>query len=403
MKIWSFTFGCKVNQYETELLRHRMMSKGDEQVAKAEEADVCLINTCSVTAFADKEARQMIRRTLRGNPLARVIVTGCYATRDPQVIKAISPRLEVYTNEEKKNLPSCVGFEVAETPLGIHQFAGRTRAFLKVQDGCQAPCTYCIIPTVRPTMESKPEEQVLAEAQSLLNNGYQELVLTGIRLGLYRGEDSQSHKVNLIGLLKKMVQLKGNFRIRLSSLEVTEVSKELIAFVQSEPKMCRHFHIPMQSGHSEVLKKMGRWYKADFYKNKIEEIRTLLPDCGLTADVMVGFPTETEEQFEETFRFIDNLSLSGLHVFRFSGRSGTKADQLKPLDPRTVSERAHRLGALDMTLRKRFYNRFKGTKRMVLPEPSGEGWSDNYIRVNVPDSHINSGLSHMTVSGTSNL
>lgn len=391
MKIWSFTFGCKVNQYETELLRHRMMASGDEQVAAMEEADVCLINTCSVTAFADKEARQLIRRVLRANSTARVVVTGCYATRVPEEVKAISSRLEIYTNQEKEELPSCVGYEVADRPLGIHQFAGRTRAFLKIQDGCKAPCNYCIIPTVRPDMWSKPTERVLAEAKALLENGYQELVLTGIRLGLYKTE------TNLLGLLEQLVQIPRKFRIRLSSLEVTEVSDRLIRFVSENPKLCRHFHIPMQSGDTQVLNAMGRWYDAPFYRSRIEAIRRVIPDCGITADVMVGYPTETEEQFHNTYALIEQMELSGLHVFRFSGREGTNAFKHKPLDPRVVTQRAQELGKLDKRLRERFYEKFEGTLRETLPEPSGEGWTDNYIRVQVSPDQVNKGLSEHRV------
>jgi threonylcarbamoyladenosine tRNA methylthiotransferase MtaB len=392
MKIWSTTFGCKVNQYETELLRHRLTKPGDVHVGSMEEADLCLINTCSVTAFADREARKMIRRVLRANPDARTIVTGCYATRAPEEIRAMSEKLEVYTNAEKDELPSCFGFEIASQPLGIHQFAGRTRAFLKVQDGCKAPCNYCIIPTVRPNLTSKPLENVLAEADALLANGYKELVLTGIRLGLYRGADQQGDKFSLLEMLKKLTALPGHFRVRLSSLEVTEVSDDLIAFVKDSPKMCRHFHIPMQSGDSQVLKDMRRWYNVDFYKERVAAIRSAMPDCGVTADVMVGYPTETAEFFETTRRNIDAMNLSGLHVFRFSAREGTPAADLTPLEPKIITDRAHALGELDLALRERFYRQFEGQERNVLPEPSGEAWTDNYIRVDIPLSETGRGL-----------
>ena len=397
MKVWSYTFGCKVNQYETELLRHRLMGPSDSAVARLQDADLCLINTCSVTAFADKEGRQMIRRALRENPRARVIVTGCYATRAPKEIRALSERVEVYTNAEKDQLPSCLGFEVADQPLGIHQFAGRTRAFLKIQDGCKAPCNYCIIPTVRPSLWSKPADQVRREAEALLANGYQEIVLTGIRLGLYRGTDESGDRLDLGTLLERLTGLSGRFRIRLSSLEVTEVTDRLIDQVARNHKICRHFHIPLQSGDSAVLAAMRRWYDAPFYRSRVAAVRRAMPDCGITADVMVGYPTETGEQFENTYRLIEEMELSGLHVFRFSAREGTGAADHAPVDPRVQSARAHRLGALDEVLRERFYRRFADTRRPVLPEPSGEGWTDNYIRVRVPDEQISAGLSHMRV------
>ncbi|MCG3203518.1 MAG: Threonylcarbamoyladenosine tRNA methylthiotransferase MtaB [Elusimicrobia bacterium] len=393
MKIWSFTFGCKVNQYETELLRHRLTGSGDVHVQRIEDADLCLINSCSVTSFADRECRKLIRRVLRSNPRARTIVTGCYATRAPEEITKISNRIEIYSNQQKEDLPSCVGFEVSQKPLGIHQFSGRTRAFLKIQDGCRAPCNYCIIPTVRPDMWSKPLPDVLSELEALLNNGYQEIVLTGIRLGLYRGSDGLGGKVDLLGLLKKMVLLNKKFRIRLSSLEVTEVTDRLISFVANEPKICRHFHIPLQSGHSEVLKSMQRWYDLGFYQERVRTVRQFLPDCGITADVMVGYPTETENQFLEACQSIENMELSGLHVFRFSPREGTPASRLKPLAPSVVSHRADVLGQLDQVLRERFYRKFEGSERECLPEPNGEGWTDNYIRVELPLAEVKKGLS----------
>lgn len=392
MKIWTYTFGCKVNQYETELLRHRMAGPADILVRNPAEADLCLINTCSVTSFADKEARQMIRKVLRSNATARTIVTGCYATRAPEEVRKISPRIELYTNAEKAELPSCVGFEVADRPLGIHQFAGRTRAFLKIQDGCRAPCNYCIIPTVRPTMTSKPVADALAEIQALVAHGYQEIVLTGIRLGLYRAKDADGTAVTLTGLLKRMVALPGKFRIRLSSLEVTEVTDDLIAYVASEPRICRHFHIPMQSGDSGVLADMKRWYDVDFYKDRIRAVRAAMPDCGLTADVMVGYPTETDERFETTRANIEEMALSGLHVFRFSARETTPAAKLTPLHPQIVIGRAAVLGKLDESLRERFYRRFEGSTREIVPEPTGEAWTDNYVRIDVPLSSVPAGL-----------
>jgi threonylcarbamoyladenosine tRNA methylthiotransferase MtaB len=345
-----------------------------------------------VTSFADKEARQMIRRVLRSNAKARTIVTGCYATRAPEEIRKISPRIELYTNAEKAQLPSCVGFEVSDRPLGIHQFAGRTRAFLKIQDGCKAPCNYCIIPTVRPTMSSKPVTDVLPEFRALLDHGYQEIVLTGIRLGLYRAKDADGKAVTLLNLLRLLVALPGRFRIRLSSLEVTEVTDDLIAFVAKEPRICRHFHIPMQSGDSGVLADMRRWYDVDFYKSRVKAVRAAMPDCGVTADVMVGYPTETDERFETTRRNIEQMELSGLHVFRFSARETTPAAALTPLHPQTVIGRAAVLGALDGRLREQFYRRHEGTRREVVPEPTGDAWTDNYIRIEVSPEAVAAGL-----------
>ncbi|MCB4756007.1 MAG: tRNA (N(6)-L-threonylcarbamoyladenosine(37)-C(2))-methylthiotransferase MtaB [Elusimicrobia bacterium] len=397
MKLWSFTFGCKVNQYETEWLRQSLRAQGSELTDRPEEADLCLINSCSVTAFADKECRQMIRKVLRVNPQARLVVTGCYATRVPQEVRGINDRVEVYSNREKEGLPTCLGFELAEKPLGIQQFSGRARAFLKVQDGCRAPCNYCIIPVVRPFMWSKPVDRVIGEVEALVGNGYQEIVLTGIRLGLYRGERNRGGTVDLLGLLKLLAAIPLTFRIRLSSLEVTEVSDALVAFVKETPKICRHFHIPLQSGDDGVLKDMARWYDTTLYRERVDKIRAFLPDCGLTTDVMAGYPTETDDGFERSFQFVAEMGFSGLHVFRFSARGGTPSAALKPLSPRVVEQRAKAFAELDKKFRERFYQVFKGTRREVLPEPSGEGWTDNYIRVQLPPGRLAAGLSQERV------
>lgn len=382
MNTYFKTFGCKVNQYETELLRTRLEHSGGRTVRDHLQADVCVVNTCSVTAEADRECRQFVRKLLRENERARVVVTGCYATRAPEELRKISPRIETYSNRDKDALPSCFGFEIASQPLGISRFGMRSRAFLKVQDGCRAPCTYCIIPSVRPELTGKPSEEVLREARELVETGHEEIVLTGIRLGLYRSRKGTS--LNLTGLLRELLKLPGRFRIRLSSIEVTEVSEELIRLVEREPRLCRHFHIPLQSGADPVLKAMGRWYKAKDYAERIGLIRSRLPDAGLTADVMVGFPAETDALFYETAGFIEDLELSGLHVFPFSRREGTKAAELDPLSPATVERRSRLLRKLDRTLRERFFRRFAGTLRETLVEPSGEGWTDNYIRVLAP-------------------
>ena len=379
MKVFYKTFGCKVNQYETELIKARLGHSGAGESRRIEGADLCLINSCSVTHEADRECRQFVRKVLRENEKARVVVTGCYATRAPKELAAISSRVEVYSNQEKDKLPSCVGFEVAGEPLGIRHFGERSRAFLKVQDGCKAPCTYCIIPTVRPQLWSKPLAQVVTEARQLLEEGYQEIVLTGIRLGQYR-----SQRTNLVGLLEFLIGLPRKFRIRLSSIEVTEISDELIRLMSETNRICRHLHIPMQSGTDVVLKGMGRWYKSRDYSDTVRRLRSAMPDIGLTADVMVGFPLETDELFLETARFIEELELSGLHVFPFSARPGTKAAKLPPLPEGVVARRSRILRTLDAALRRKFLSRFEGAIREVLVETSGEGWTDNYIRVSAP-------------------
>jgi threonylcarbamoyladenosine tRNA methylthiotransferase MtaB len=353
------------------------------------------VNSCSVTAKADGECRQFLRRLLRINPDARVVVTGCYATHAPDQLRAISPRIEVYSNKEKDCLPACVGFEVDPAVFGLSRFSDRSRAFVKVQDGCHAPCKYCIIPQVRSTLWSKPVEQVVKEIEALAADGHGEIVLTGIRLGLFHGEETTTpgrrddatprKLIDLKGLCGRIVQLPGQFRIRLSSLEITEVSDDLVRLVTSTGKICRHFHVPLQSADDDVLKAMGRWYSFDFYAGRVAYIKSRAPDAGITADVLTGFPTETDGAFENTLRRIEELGLTGLHVFPYSPRPGTEAASFKLLPPEVLRERSRRLIELGERLKAAHRARHVGTFREVLVEPEGEGWTDNYIRVKTPD------------------
>lgn len=380
MKVFFHTFGCKTNQYDTELLRTKMESGGAQAVDEAADADICLVNSCSVTAAADRECRQFVRRLLRANDRSRIVVTGCYATHAPEELRALSPRVEVYSNKEKESLPACVGFEVKPEVFGLSRFSTRVRAFVKIQDGCQAPCNYCIIPTTRPDYWSKPVDQVVQEVQTLVAQGHGEIVFTGIRLGLYRGDK----KVSLTELLKRLIQLPGDFRIRLSSLEVTEVTDELIELAASSDKICRHFHIPLQSADDGVLKAMGRWYNAAKYMERIAFIKRRMPDCGLTADVLVGYPAEDEKAFQTTYDRIEKMELTGLHAFPFSTRPGTEASALPPLPHEVVKDRVHRLIALAEILKARHRARHAGQTRRVVVEPDSESWTDNYIRVPTP-------------------
>lgn len=385
MKVSFQTFGCKANQYDTELLRTRLESGGGQSVDDFREADLCLVNSCSVTAKADQECRQFVRRLLRENPSARIVVTGCYASHAPEALQALSPRVEVYSNKEKEGLPACLGFEVAPEVWGLSRFAHRARAFVKIQDGCKAPCRYCIIPQTRSTYWSKPVDHVLNEVRTLVEGGHGEIVFTGIRLGLYRGgHSSGGKKADLTDLLARIIELPGRFRIRLSSLEVTEIPDELIQLAAGTDKICAHFHIPLQSADDDVLREMGRWYRFADYEDRVGAIRRLLPEAAVTADVLTGFPTETDAAFENTYCRIDSLQLSGLHAFPYSSRPGTVSADLPPLDRGVLQKRTRRLIDLSDTLKTRFHARFAGTKRIALAEGNGEGWTDNYLRAPVP-------------------
>ncbi|MBI1979913.1 MAG: radical SAM protein, partial [Elusimicrobia bacterium] len=252
-KVYFHTFGCRVNQYETEAMREKLVQIGYDISENFAESDLCMINSCSVTAQADQKCRQFVRKVLRENPKVRMVLTGCYATRAPDDLRAISPRIEVFSNQEKDSIPEIVsGCSLLSnsSPL-LTLFHAHTRAFLKVQDGCDATCTYCIIPRLRPQMESRSLEEIRSEFVSLVRKGYKEIVLTGIRLGSY-GLSSSGGRVgktrgNLVALLQNLIQIPGKFRIRLSSLEITELTDELISLARSSDTICRNFHLPLQS------------------------------------------------------------------------------------------------------------------------------------------------------------
>lgn len=387
--VFFHTFGCRVNQYETQSARSRLEKLGCRVSQNPESSDVCVINSCSVTEEADKKCRKFVRRILRENSRGRVLVTGCYATRDPQALRAISPRVEVYSNQEKDLIPELVAgcsLSSDESPV-LTFFSGRSRAYIKAQDGCDAACTYCVIPSLRPEMKSRSMAEIVRESASLLEAGFKEIVLTGIRLGSY-GLSSSGGRVgrlrgSLTQLLKNLIDLPGDFRIRLSSLEVTEVTEELLELVQSSGKICRHFHLPLQSGDDFILRRMGRWYGVPFFRGQAENILRFLPDAGLTTDVIAGFPGETGEHFENTRKFLE-AHFNGLHVFPFSDRKGTPAVRLADhCKPEVIRERVNALLDLDKDLRSRFRQKFSGAQRRVLAESDG-GFTDNGIRVLPP-------------------
>lgn len=397
MNVFYQTFGCKANQYDTELLRARLASGGGVTTPDHRRADLCVVNSCSVTAKAEQECRQFVRRLLRENSTARIVVTGCYPSHAPNELSALSPRVEVYSNKDKENLPACLGFEVAPDVWGLSRFAHRARAFVKIQDGCKAPCRYCIIPQTRPDYWSKPVAHVLNEVRALVDSGHGEIVLTGIRLGLYRGVSATGKRVDLTALLEKLVAANGPFRVRLSSLEVTEVPDKLIRLAAGTDKICPHFHIPLQSADDAVLASMGRWYRFGDYKDRVETLRRFLPDAAVTADVLTGFPTESDAAFENTYRRIEALELSGLHAFPYSPRPGTLSADIPPLSRPVLQERTRRLIELSDRLKARFRARFVGAQRMALAEGNSEGWTDNYLRVALPRSVSEGQLVSVTV------
>jgi threonylcarbamoyladenosine tRNA methylthiotransferase MtaB len=409
------TFGCKVNQYETEELREQMRLGGYEIVPMDAGADVVVVNSCSVTADADSSCRQLVRKVLREKPSSRVVVTGCYAERAPDELRALSGRVEVFGNHEKPLIAVALGVPTAcvqeAARSGVTALADRTRAYIKIQDGCDAKCTYCIIPSVRPNLICRPPELILKEAQNLIARGFREIVLTGVRLGRYEwpllssresGASVAIYQDRLLRrppgqsggtprndglwtfarLIKALLNLSGDFRIRLSSIEVTEVPDEIVELAATHPKFCPFFHIPLQSGNDEILKRMGRWYTSAQYREKIRQIKARIPDVALSADVIVGFAGEAESHFWDTVKLLEDEGFSRVHAFRYSVRPGTPAERLKlHVDPRVKSERTREMVRVDTALRRRYAERFLGKPVRVLAELDGSGYTERYVRV----------------------
>ncbi len=380
------TFGCKVNQYETEELRAQLRLGGFRVVPMATGADVNIINSCTVTADADSSCRQLVRKLLREQPASRVVVTGCYAERSADELRHVSPRVEVFGNHEKPLMAVALGVPTAcvqeAANSGITALAERTRAYIKIQDGCDAKCTYCIIPSVRPNLICRPPEMVLKEARNLLARGFREIVLTGVRLGRYAYGDWTFER-----LVQSLLDFPGDFRIRLSSIEVTEIPDEVIAFAALHPKLCPFFHIPLQSGDDEILKRMGRWYNAGQYRDRIREIKARIPGVALSADVIVGFAGEGEKHFQNTVDLLDEEGFSRVHAFRYSIRPGTPAERLPDhVDPRVKSERTRVMVQLDKTLRRRYAEGFLHRPVRVLMESDGSGYTEHYVRVRMAGS-----------------
>lgn len=377
------TFGCRVNQYETEGLREALSSGGRvEEVSDYRDADLCVVNTCTVTRRADKDALLLLRRISRRNPGARIVVTGCLATHSPDAVREAAPGAMVVSNKEKLDIPALLEPGAAAGESVNRGLSGRSRAFVKVQDGCRMGCSYCVVPLVRPELASKPWAAVEREVRGLVRAGYPEIVLCGIRLGTYR-----AGSLRFAGLVERLARLPGDFRVRLSSLEITDVTKRLLDLFEGAPeRLAPSFHLPLQSGSDPVLKRMGRWYTTGYFARRVDALRARLPGAGLFSDVMVGFPGERAADFEGTVRFVEGTGFSGLHIFRYSRRPGTRAAKAGgQLPPEILLARARRLRALDRRLRTAFAREAVGTRRTVVVEAkegrSVFGLTEHFLRV----------------------
>ncbi len=365
------TLGCKVNQYESDGISIGLEKQGLKKSSGQTGADVYIVNTCAVTSKAGMQSRQAIRKIIRENPEAKVIVTGCHAQTDPEQMNRIEHIDQVVCHRDKAKIakqitsllndPSGLNFSQPDhdrKSAGFQDFdhtvkGDMTRAYLKIQDGCDAFCTYCIVPYARGASVSMAEKDVFLHLAELNRSGFKEVILTGIHTGMY-GQDFKK-QTTLVELIEKIDRQKPVHRIRLSSIEPTEISEDLIRLAGPDHVMCNHFHIPLQSGDDEILKKMKRPYTADLFKNIVHSLTKMVPDVGIGADILVGFPTETDQQFENTCTLVKKLPLSYLHVFPFSPRKGTPAFHFKPkVASIKIKERTQYLRTLDRAKRKAF-------------------------------------------------
>lgn len=403
------TLGCKVNHYETEGIWQLFQEAGYERADFEKIADVYIINTCTVTNTGDKKSRQIIRRAIRKNPDAVVAVTGCYAQTAPaEILEIPGVDIVIGTQDRVKLLDYVRQYEKNREPingvgnimkarvfeeLDVPAFTDRTRASLKIQEGCNNFCTFCIIPWARGLLRSRMPEDVVKQAQQLVDAGYKEIVLTGIHTGGY-GEDLKDY--NFAMLLRELDQkVEGLKRIRISSIEASQITDEVIEVLDKSDKIVRHLHIPLQSGSDSVLKRMRRKYTTEFYVDRLNRLKKALPGLAVTSDVIVGFPGETEEEFMETYNLIRDNKFSELHVFPYSKRTGTPAARMEDqVDEEIKNDRVHRLISLSDQLAKEYASNYEGDILEVIPEEQFTegpdrtdlyvGYTDNYLKVVFP-------------------
>ena len=409
------TMGCKVNQYDTDAMHETMDRNGYTIVDANEIADVYVVNTCTVTNVADQKARKSIRRIVRQNPKAKVLVTGCYAESDREAVEKIPGVTFVFGNREKADFQGYLDKlresellhiepiqhdpvrEHARFSAGISHTSQRTRALIKVQDGCSAFCTYCIIPYVRGRMTSRSLTDIVSEAERIAASGYKEIVITGVHLGAYGLDIERTADVG--DILEQIHPIEGIERIRFSSIEPMNFPDDLVDRMAALPKCMPHFHLPLQAGSDKILRIMRRRYTTAQYARLVEKLRGAFPDVGITTDVMVGFPGETDDDFEESLQFVEEIGFSQLHVFRYSPRRGTPAaDYPNQVPPDVSAARSGRMIDLGNHLGNGFKRRMLGKKMDVLVEDCREGktgqlagFTPNYLRVllDVPESEIN--------------
>ena len=406
MKVYFLTLGCRVNQYETDAARRLFLDNGHENVNSPEDADVCIVNTCSVTGEADRKSSQMLRRMAKNNPNAVIVAMGCSSelktgevpadivigTRDKNTVVAkVEEFIAQREGRELDHKTSHTRPEVSKTDE-YHDFGTvlspeGTRAFIKIEDGCNNFCTYCVIPYARGRVVSRDEEACVKEAQFLVENGYKEIIVSGIHLCSY-GKDQGKDITALLELLKKIDAIPGLERLRLGSLEPKSMTPEFISGLKELNHLCPHFHLSLQSGSDTVLKRMSRKYTTAEYEDRVNALRAEFPDMSLTTDIITGFPEETEEEFEETIEYAQKLKFAKIHVFPYSVREGTRAADMPQIDMSVRKARAKGLIEVSDTLAAEFAASMTGKEAEILIEKIeekdgrtiAEGYTANYIR-----------------------
>jgi threonylcarbamoyladenosine tRNA methylthiotransferase MtaB len=405
-KVAFYTLGCKLNFSETSTIARDFQNEGFERVDFEEIADIYVINTCSVTENADKQFKQIVKKAMKLNDKAFVAAVGCYAQLKPEELAAVDGvdlvlgatekfKITDYINDLSKNdmgeIHSCE-IEEADFYVGSYSIGDRTRAFLKVQDGCDYKCTYCTIPLARGISRSDALENVLKNAKEISEQGIKEIVLTGVNIGDYgKGEfGNKKHEHTFLDLVKALDEVEGIERLRISSIEPNLLKNETIEFVSQSRTFVPHFHIPLQSGSNDILKKMKRRYMRELYVDRVTKIREVMPHACIGVDVIVGFPGETDEHFLETYHFLNDLDISYLHVFTYSERDNTEAAAMDGVVPMNVrSKRSKMLRGLSVKKRRAFYESQIGTNRTVLFEGENKegyihGFTENYVKVKTP-------------------
>ena len=396
-----YTLGCKVNQYETEAMLELFEKEGYEKAETEDYADVYVINTCTVTHMSDRKSRQYIRRMKKKNPDAIIAVVGCYSQVSPEEILSIDEvNLVMGTNDRKKIVEEVKKIDASRKvstvddimkvkafeEIEINKTNGKTRAFMKIQDGCDRYCSYCIIPYARGRVRSRDLESIVKEVENLASNGYKEVVLTGIHVASY-GKDIKETDIKLLDVIKQINDIEGIERIRLSSVEPILFTDEFVEAVSAMDKVCPHYHLSLQSGCDETLKRMKRRYTTEEYKTIVDRLRAAIPNVSITTDVIVGFPGETNEEFDKTYEFLKDIELTHMHVFKYSPRKGTPAATMEnQVDPSTKHERSEKLLQLNEENFKKFGQKMLDKEFNVLFEQKVgdnkfEGLTENYVKV----------------------